>query len=114
MRRAVFRSEKHVAGVHVRLIIGMDLDSPQKSAHMMFQKLRSVLLIASIGTLAVAAAYAQAIPPSRVAIINAQKSVADTQEMKKAQAALEAKYRPRQQEIETLQRDLQTIQQQLN
>ncbi len=114
MRRAVFRSEKHVAGVHVRLIIGMDLDSPQKSAHMMFQKLRSVLLIASIGALAVAAAYAQAIPPSRVAIINAQKSVADTQEMKKAQAALEAKYRPRQQEIETLQRDLQTIQQQLN
>jgi outer membrane protein len=92
----------------------MDLESPKKSAHMIFLKLRSVLLIASMGALALAAAHAQAIPPSRVAIINAQKSVADTQEMKKAQAALEAKYRPRQQEIETLQRDLQTIQQQLN
>ncbi|HEY6990325.1 MAG TPA: OmpH family outer membrane protein [Bryobacteraceae bacterium] len=52
--------------------------------------------------------------PTRVAIINAQKAVADTQEIKKDQAALEAKYRPRQQQIESLQRELQTIQQQAN
>jgi outer membrane protein len=100
--------------VHVRLIIGMDLDSPQQSGKMMFLKLRSALLTAFIGALIAGAAQAQAIAPSKVAIINAQKSVADTQEIKKAQAALEAKYRPRQQEIETLQRDLQNIQQQLN
>ncbi|MDQ2713125.1 MAG: OmpH family outer membrane protein [Acidobacteriota bacterium] len=56
---------------------------------------------------------AQSIAPAKVAIINAQKAVADTQEIKKAQATLEAKYRPRQQAIEALQRDLQTIQQQL-
>lgn len=100
--------------MHVRLIIGMDLDSPQQSGKMMFLKLRSALLTAFIGALIAGAAQAQAIAPSKVAIINAQKSVADTQEIKKAQAALEAKYRPRQQEIETLQRDLQNIQQQLN
>ena len=58
---------------------------------------------------------AQAPPaPAKVAIINAQKAVADTQEIKKAQAALEAKYRPRTQAIDALQRDLQTIQQQLS
>jgi outer membrane protein len=49
----------------------------------------------------------------KVAIVNAQKSVADTQEIKKAQADLAAKYRPRQQDIEKLQNDLQEIQAQL-
>src|SRR4051794_3132817 len=77
-------------------------------------KLRSVLLIVSIAGISASHGRAQAIAPSRVAIINAQKSVADTGEIKKAQAALEAKYRPRQQAIDSLQRDLQTIQQQLN
>lgn len=77
-------------------------------------KVRSVLLIAAIAALAPLSARAQAIPPSRVAIINAQKSVADTQDIKKAQAALQAKYQPRQQAIQDLQRDLQNIQQQLN
>ena len=57
---------------------------------------------------------AQTPPPARVGIINAQKAVSDTGEIKKAQAALEAKYRPRQQAIQNLQRDLQTIQQQLS
>ena len=80
----------------------------------MFLKVRSVLLMATIAALGVAAAQAQAIAPSKVAIINAQKAVADTQEIKKAQAALQAKYQPRQQAIDTLQRDLQSIQQQLS
>jgi outer membrane protein len=80
----------------------------------MFSTVRSVLLIAAMAAVAVQAAEAQTIPPARVAIINAQKSVADTQEIKKAQAALQAKYQPRQQEIESLQRDLQNIQQQLS
>ncbi|HLH04470.1 MAG TPA: OmpH family outer membrane protein [Bryobacteraceae bacterium] len=56
---------------------------------------------------------AQAIAPAKVGIVNAQKAVADTQEIKKAQATLEAKYRPRQQAIAQLQNDLQSIQQQL-
>jgi outer membrane protein len=59
-------------------------------------------------------AQAQAVQPVRVAIINAQKAVADTQEIKKAQATLEAKYRPRQEAIQSLQQQLQSIQQQLS
>jgi outer membrane protein len=59
-------------------------------------------------------ALAQAPQPARVAIINAQKAVAETQEIKKAQTTLEAKYRPRQEAIQTLQQQLQAIQQQLS
>jgi outer membrane protein len=88
----------------------------------MFLKVPSALLLAALVTVP-AALRAQTQPaqtstqsfqPAKVAIINAQKAVADTQEIKKAQASLEAKYRPRQQAIENLQRDLQNIQQQLN
>jgi outer membrane protein len=76
----------------------------------MYLQIRSVSLLLVIAGFAVA----QAPGPARVAIINAQKAVADTQEIKKDQAALEAKYRPRQQQIESLQRELQAIQQQAN
>jgi outer membrane protein len=74
----------------------------------MFSQIRSVPLLLVIAGMALA----QAPTPAKVAIINAQKAVADTEEIKKAQTALEAKYRPRQQAIESLQRELQTIQQQ--
>ena len=76
-------------------------------------KPRGVLLFAAVIALFALEARAQAPPPAKVAIINAQKAVADTQDIKKAQATLEAKYRPRQQAIENLQRELQSIQQQL-
>lgn len=78
--------------------------------------LKSVCLIAAV-CLVVAVAVAQTqtpVPPTRVAIINAQKAVADTQEMKKITASLQAKYQPRQQAVQNLQRDLQNIEQQLN
>lgn len=78
----------------------------------MFANMRSVLLLAAVAALP-ASSFAQAPAPTRVAIINAQKAVADTQEIKKAQATLEAKYRSRQQEIQGLQSQLQSIQQQL-
>ncbi len=58
--------------------------------------------------------FAQTIGPAKIAIVNAQKAVADTQEIKKDQQTLEAKYRPRQEAIAALQRDLQNIQQQLS
>jgi outer membrane protein len=74
----------------------------------MYSQLRSVPLLLVIAGLALA----QTPSPAKVAIINAQKAVADTEEIKKAQTALEAKYRPRQQSIENLQRELQSIQQQ--
>lgn len=57
---------------------------------------------------------AQAPTPTKVAIINAQKAVSDTQEIQKAQSDLEVKYRSRQQAIAKLQSDLQTLQTQLN
>ncbi len=80
----------------------------------MFSNLKGVAL-GALGVLLLASAgQGQTAAPAKVAIINAQKAVADTQEMKKAQATLEAKYRPRQQAIEAIQRDLQTLQQQLS
>lgn len=80
----------------------------------MFSSLRSTLLLTAVAMFPVVRVEAQAVAPARVAIVNAQKAVADTQEIKKDQANLEAKYRPRQQVIETLQHDLQSLQQQLS
>ena len=79
----------------------------------MFLKCSSALLFAALTVLTATPAAAQQIGPAKVAIINAQKAVAETQEIKKAQAILEAKYKPRQQAIQTLQGQLQSIQQQL-
>ena len=76
----------------------------------MVQKFRGAALFLLAVALSVASAHAQTL---KVAIVNAQKAVADTQEIKKAQADLSAKYQPRQQEIEKLQADLQQIQGQL-
>ncbi len=70
--------------------------------------------MAAVAAFPVSSAIAQALPPAKVAIINAQKAVADTLEIKKAQATLEAKYRPRTQAIQSLQTELQAEQQQLN
>ncbi|HYP06927.1 MAG TPA: OmpH family outer membrane protein [Bryobacteraceae bacterium] len=54
-------------------------------------------------------AFAQA----KVAIINSQLSVVETAEIKKAQAELEAKYKPRQGQIEKLQKEIADLQTQL-
>ena len=80
----------------------------------MFSRVSRLLLFAAVIPVEILTAQAPAIPPTKVAIINAQKAVADTQEMKKTQAALEAKYRPRTQEIQSLQNQIQNIQQQLS
>jgi outer membrane protein len=50
----------------------------------------------------------------KVAVINTQKAMAESDELKKASAAVEAKYKPRQDELSKLQADLQSIEQQLN
>jgi outer membrane protein len=50
---------------------------------------------------------------AKVAIINLQKAVLDSDEIQKASKDLEAKYKPRQQELEKLQNEIQVIQQQL-
>jgi outer membrane protein len=79
----------------------------------MFVKVHSLALLAALAVYPIGALRAQAVGPAKVAIINAQKAVADTAEIKKAQAILEAKYKPRTDEINQLQTELQTIQTQL-
>ncbi|HEX4750403.1 MAG TPA: OmpH family outer membrane protein [Bryobacteraceae bacterium] len=79
----------------------------------MFCRFRSVLLVSALVCVSLAAARAQSIPPAHVAIINAQKAVSDTAEIKKAQALLEAKFKPRTQAIQTLQAQLESISKQL-
>ena len=55
---------------------------------------------------------AQEFAPTKVAIINLQLAVSQTQEIKKDVAAMEAKYNPRQKAIESIQKELQDIQKQ--
>jgi outer membrane protein len=50
---------------------------------------------------------------NKVAVLNVQKAVLESADIQAAQAALEAKYKPRTQELEKLQREIQSIQQQL-
>jgi len=76
----------------------------------MVQKFRGAALFLLAAALSVTSAHAQTL---KVVIVNAQKAVADTQEIKKAQAELSAKYQSRQQAIEALQNDLRQIQSQL-
>lgn len=71
--------------------------------------IRSGLLFLALSPLAV-----NGLAQSKIAIINTQKALADTDELKKASAAVEAKYKPRQDELQKLQADLQSIEQQLN
>ena len=49
----------------------------------------------------------------KVGIVNSQKAMLDTAEIKKAQADLEAKFKPRQDQMAQLQKDLATLQSQL-
>jgi len=50
---------------------------------------------------------------TKVAVISLQRAVLESDEVQKAFAALEAKYKPRQQDLEKLQRDIEGIRQQL-
>ncbi len=69
---------------------------------------RAVLVLCA-GILSAGAAAAQA----KVAIINVQRAIVETAEIKKAQVSLEAKYKPRTVELEKLQKELQDIQTQM-
>jgi outer membrane protein len=50
----------------------------------------------------------------KVGVINSQKAMLDSEEMKKASAELEAKYKPKQDQLLKLQNDLQSIEQQIS
>jgi outer membrane protein len=75
--------------------------------------LRSLAIRAGLLCLAIAPFAATASAQVKVAIVNAQKAMADSDELKKASAAVETKYKPRQDELNKLQADLQSIEQQL-
>jgi len=74
----------------------------------MLLKVRSAVMIAAFSLVTAATASAQV----KIAVINWQKSIVDTQEIQAQQKVLEAKFKPRQDAIEGLQKDLTTIQQQ--
>jgi outer membrane protein len=75
---------------------------------------RSLATRAGLVCLAVALFASAASAQLKVAVVNTQKALAESDELKKASAAVEAKYKPRQDEITKLQSDLQSIEQQLN
>src|SRR6202049_1002486 len=63
-----------------------------------------VLAAASVGV-----AHAQL----KIAVINSQKALVETDDIKKAQAEMEARFKPRQDQMAKLEKDLQDIQAQL-
>lgn len=69
----------------------------------MFSQLRRMALWA-------VAAATLAFPQAKVGIIDINKAVLNTAEIKKAQAELETKFRPRQQAMQRLEQELQKIQ----
>jgi outer membrane protein len=76
-----------------------------------------MIRFSSIGGLLAAAAIlcpaTTLLAQSKVAIVNIQKAVVETAEIKKAQTEMETKYRPRQAQMEKLQGEIRQIQQQL-
>ena len=76
--------------------------------------LRSMAIRSGFVCLVLAGFAGAASAQVKVAVINTQKAMADSDELKKASAAVEAKYKPRQDELNKLQADLQSIEQQLN
>ncbi len=67
----------------------------------------------AMACLAVVSLSKAGLSQTKVAIVSMQRAVLGCAEIKKASADMETKYRPRQQEMERLQKELQGIQQQL-
>ena len=67
-------------------------------------KLACILLVAMAAT---------GVAQTKVAVVNSQKAILDTAEIKKAQVDLEAKFKPRQDQMARLTKELQDIQTQL-
>jgi outer membrane protein len=68
------------------------------------------MFVLTFSLLAACGAFAQA----KVGVVNSQAALAETAEIKKAQADLEAKYKPRQDQMVKIQKDLEGINQQLS
>jgi outer membrane protein len=74
---------------------------------------RSLALRAGLLCLALAPLATLASAQLKVGVVNVQQAMLDSDELKKASAEIEARYKPRQDELQKLQNDLQSIQQQL-
>jgi outer membrane protein len=75
--------------------------------------LRSLAVRAGLLCFALAPFAGLASAQVKVAVVNVQKAMLESDELKKASAEMEAKFKPRQDELTKLQSDLQSIQQQL-
>jgi outer membrane protein len=75
--------------------------------------LRTMAIRAALLCLALTPLANTAFAQAKVAVVNVQKAILDSDEIKKAQAALEAKYKGRQDQLQQLQKDLESIQTQL-
>ncbi len=71
------------------------------------------LLLALVATPLLSWGQGAAAAPAKVGVINIQQAIATTAEGKKAFADLQAKYAPRQQELQRLQQEIQGLQDQL-
>jgi len=75
---------------------------------------RTLAFRASLFCLAFAPFAVTASAQTKVAVVNAQKAMGDTDEIKKASAAVEAKYKKPQEDLAKLQADLQSIETQIS
>jgi outer membrane protein len=75
---------------------------------------RTLALRAGLFCLALASLAAQAPAQIKIAVVNSQKALLDSDEIKKASAALEQKFKPKQDALQKLQTELQSIEQQLS
>jgi outer membrane protein len=74
---------------------------------------RSLAIRAGLLCLALSPLATLASAQLKIAVVNVQKAMLDSDELKKVSAEVEARYKPRQEELQKLQNDLQSIQQQL-
>src|SRR6201996_9073387 len=78
------------------------------------QAARAGLICLALAPFASVASAQVASAQLKIAVVNVQQAMLDSDELKKASAALEAKYKPKQDELQKLQTDLESIQQQIN
>lgn len=74
---------------------------------------RSMAIRAGLLCLTLASLASLASAQVKVAVVNVQKAILESEELKKTSAAVEGKYKPRQDELAKLQKDLESIQTQL-
>lgn len=77
-----------------------------------FRTVRAAFAVASLCAAMALAAAAQG--PSKIAIINIQQAIEATAEGRKAGTALEARFAPRQSELQTMETQIQALQKQLS